>query len=375
MKPVTAILAAFVFGSSALLAGQTAPQAAQTPVPAPAPSPQGVIIEQILVKVNGELFTKTDLEQRQIDALRASNRQVNSPGDLNNDATLKAALVEITPGLLVEAIDDLLMIQRGKELGLTPSAAQLKDTADRIKKQNNITSDEQFRSALQQSGMTYEEFEKNLEKEYIKARVSQQEIMTKIQLTEEESRDYYRTHPTEFEKPATVSIRDIFISVPTTVQGGQTVVNVAADDEVAKKIADIRARAIKGEDFAKLVAEVSESPSKSNGGLIGPINVSELAPQVHDLLDKMKPGDISEPIHTPTGYQLIKLETRTAPTPEPFETVREDIANRIGTSRLEAEQKKYIDKLRAQAIIEWKNEQLHQLYDQKMAAGKDTRRP
>ena len=350
MKRLSAISAALLFVISAPVFGQSA------------------ILEQVLVKVNGEIFTKTDLESRQIDALRQTNRQVNNPADLRTDAALKAALAEITPVLIVDAIDELLMIQRGKELGLTPNADQMKDTVERIKKQNNITTDAQFRQALQQSGMNYDEFLKNLEKEYIKARVQQQEIMTKIQLTEEESREYYRTHTSEFEKPATITIRDIYISVPTTTQGGQVVTNVGADDEVAKKIGDIRARALKGEDFAKLVAEVSESPSKANGGLIGPINIAELAPAVRELLDKMKAGDISEPIHTPTGYQIIKLETRTAPTPEAFDKVREDIANRIGQSRLEAEQKKYIDRLRAQAIIEWKNDELHKLYDQKMTS-------
>lgn len=352
MKPLTAFFGALLLVVSVPVFGQ------------------GVILEQVLVKVNGEIFTKTDLEQLQIQALKDSNRQVSNPGDLKTDASLKAALVDITPAVLVQAIDELLLVQRGKELGLQPTAAQMKDTADRIKKQNNITSDTQFRAALVQSGMSYEEFEKNLEKQYVIARVQQQEIMTKIQLTEEEAREYYRTHLKEFEKPATITIRDIFISVPTTVQGGQVVTNVAADDETAKKIADIRARILKGEDFTKLVAEVSESPSKANGGLIGPVNISELAPQVHELLDKMKPGDVSEPIRTPNGYQLIKLETRTESAPEAFDTVREDIANRVGSSRLDVEQKKYIDKLRAQAIIEWKNDELHKLYDQKLAAVK-----
>ena len=96
---------------------------------------------------------------------------------------------------------------------------------------------------------------------------------------------------------------------------------------------------------------------------------------MHALLDKMKPGEVSEPIHTPNGYQLIKLETQTAPTPEAFDKVREDIANRIGSSRLDVEQKKYIDKLRAQAIIEWKNDELKKLYDKKMAGGTGQNRP
>ena len=168
MKRLSAISAALLFVLSTSVFGQ------------------GAILEQVLVKVNGEIFTKTDLENRQIDALRQTNRQVNNPADLRTDAALKAALAEITPVLIVDAIDELLMIQRGKELGLTPNADQMKDTVERIKKQNNITTDAQFRQALQQSGMNYDEFLKNLEREYIKARVQQQEIMTKIQLTEEE---------------------------------------------------------------------------------------------------------------------------------------------------------------------------------------------
>ena len=287
---------------------------------------------------------------------------------MQNDASLKALLIEVTPDLLANAIDELLMIQRGKELGLEPTASQLTDAADRIKKQNGITTDAQFRASLVQEGMTLEEFEKNLRTQYIVARLQQQEIMPRVQLTDEESKEYYRTHTKEFEKPATITIRDIFMSVPTTTQGGQPEMNVAADDEVAKKVADIRARALKGEDFAKLVAEVSESPSKANGGLVGPINISELAPQVRALIEKMKPGDVSEPIHTPNGYQLIKLETRVEAAPEAFEAVKDQIADRVGSSRMDDEQKKYIEKLRAQAIIEWKNDDLKKMYEEKMAA-------
>jgi peptidyl-prolyl cis-trans isomerase SurA len=360
MKRATIFVAAF-------LAMAAAQPSAQSPA-APQPQSTGMILEQVLVKVNGEIFTKTELESKQIAALREQNRQVNNPADLKNDDSLKATLLEITPALLVDAVDELLIIQRGRELGLTPTAAQLKDAADRIKKQNNITTDTQFRAALVESGMSYEEFEKNLEKQYVIARVQQEEIMPRVQLTDAESQEYYKAHTKEFEKPATITIRDIFLTVPTTTQGGQPVMNVAADDEIAKKAADIRERAVKGEDFTKLVAEVSESPSKANGGLIGPINVSELAPQVRTVIDKMKVGEISEPIRTPNGYQLIKLETRSEAAPEAFEAVKDQIADKVGSTRMEGEQKKYIEKLRAQAIIEWKNDDLKKMYEQKMAA-------
>src|SRR5476651_750113 len=74
------------------------------------------IIEQILVKVNGEIFTKTDLEQRQVAALRQKGQQIDLKNDPNN-AQLRKALDEITPQIMVDAVDEMLVVQRGRELG------------------------------------------------------------------------------------------------------------------------------------------------------------------------------------------------------------------------------------------------------------------
>ena len=58
----------------------------------------------------------------------------------------------------------------------------------------------------------------------------------------------------------------------------------------------MRQRAVAGEDFAALVKEVSDSATKANGGLIGPINVRDLNPATKALLDSLKPGEVTEPI-------------------------------------------------------------------------------
>src|SRR5262245_36087754 len=73
------------------------------------------IIEQILVKVNGEIFTKTDLETRQIAILRQRGEQID-PKDTSN-AQLRKALDDITPKIMVDAVEEMLIVQRGKELG------------------------------------------------------------------------------------------------------------------------------------------------------------------------------------------------------------------------------------------------------------------
>src|SRR5262245_46018620 len=76
---------------------------------------RGEIVEQILVKVNGEIFTKTDLETRQIAVLRQRGEQID-PKDTAN-AQLRRALDEITPKIMVDAVEEMLIVQRGKELG------------------------------------------------------------------------------------------------------------------------------------------------------------------------------------------------------------------------------------------------------------------
>ncbi len=105
------------------------------------------IIEQILVKVNGEIFTKSDLEQRQVSALRQKGQQIDLKTDAANQQ-LRKALDEITPQIMVEAVDEMLLVQRGKELGYKLSDEQFKGVLDNIKKENKLESEEQFQAAL-----------------------------------------------------------------------------------------------------------------------------------------------------------------------------------------------------------------------------------
>src|SRR5258707_8373558 len=110
-------------------------------------TPRGEILEQILVKVNGEIFTKSDLEQRQIAALRQKGQAIDLKADPHN-VQLRKALDEITPQIMVDAVDEMVIVQRGKELGYTLSEEQFKSVVGNIRKENKIESDEQFQAAL-----------------------------------------------------------------------------------------------------------------------------------------------------------------------------------------------------------------------------------
>jgi len=326
------------------------------------------IIEQILVKVNGEILTKSDLESRQIQALRDPSLGID-PERLKTDEGMQAALREVTPRILTDAIDEMLLVQRGRELGYRITDEQFAKTVEEIKKQNKMESQEQFEAALAGEGMTLDQFRRMFERNVIVQQVVRSEVMSRIALTEQEAKDYYASHPAEFTAQPTVTLREIFIAVPSESREGGLSFSAADDEAAAAKAQEARARVLKGEPFETLVEEMSEAGSKANGGLVGPIVRDELAPALQTVLEGMKPGEISEPIRTPRGYQVIKLETATEPVPAPYDEVRDLIADKVAGEKSLSERRKLIDRLRTQALIEWKNADLKKLYDEHVRPG------
>src|SRR5437773_7499261 len=137
------------------------------------------IIEQILVKVNGEIFTKSDLEQRQVAALRQKGQQFDVKNDPSNEQ-LRRALDEITPQIMVDAIDEMVVVQRGKELGYRLTDEQFTRVVSDIRRENKIDTDEQFQAALKAESMTVADLRRNLERQMIREKVQQNEVLGKI---------------------------------------------------------------------------------------------------------------------------------------------------------------------------------------------------
>jgi peptidyl-prolyl cis-trans isomerase SurA len=290
------------------------------------------------------------------------------PEMLTNNAELKKAVDEVTPQLLVDAIDELLLLQMGKEKGYHLSDEQFQAWLDNLRKEQNLGDEQKFQAALKQEGMTIDDLRKNVERQFLVGQVQRDEVGSKLTITEEEARQYYLTHKQQFAEAATVTLREILIEVPTSTQGGQAGVNVAKQDEAEAQAAALRTRLLAGEDFAKLAAEVSASPSKANGGLIGPINVAEVSASLQQVISKMKPGDITEPLRTNKGVQILKLETLKPASIPPFESVRDLVADRVHDARQQTEVRKFMARVRGQALIEWKNDALKKMYEAQVAA-------
>jgi len=269
--------------------------------------------------------------------------------------------------LAVPCFDELLLVQHGREQGYSLSDEQFKNVVDQVKKDNKLD-DAQFKAALTQEGMTLDSYRQMMERQMIVGAVQRQEIMQKATLTDEEARQYYDKHPEDFMKPSTVTLREMLFIVPTETRDGQQVFSAGADDAAKKKADDARARLLKGDDFATVATEMSDSASKANGGLIGVVNLDQMNPDLRAVIDKLKPGESSEPVRVKAGYQIFKVDSRTPAEVEAFDKVRDKISQKVYSERLDGETQKFLTKLRETALIEWKDDTYKQMYEKAIAA-------
>ena len=315
----------------------------------------GTILEQVLVKVNGEIVTKTELEQRQIAALRQLNPNLRP----DSDEALQKALTEVTPQVIVDAVDELLVVQRGKELGYTMSTEQFNSILENIKKENKIETDEALTAALKQEGMTMADLRRQLERTSLVQRVQQQEVMSKLQVTDTELKAYYDAHQDEFGTVPQVTLREITVAVPIDPQG----INVGKDDDAKAKAEEVRAKIMAGEPFPRLAAEYSDSGSKANGGLVGPLSKTDLSEDLQAAIAGLKDGGVTPVLRTARGYQVVRVEKLQDSTTKPFEDAKNEIADKIANEKRKFEFDKFLDRLRGEAIIDWKNDDLKRAYD------------
>jgi parvulin-like peptidyl-prolyl isomerase len=316
------------------------------------------IIEQVLVKVNGEIVTLSDWEKRQFAALRGRQDLAKLQP---NDPLFIRAVTEITPALILSTVDELLWLQRAREHGWALTKERFAEfVADIKKSQPDIADDAAFKRALEAEGMTEDDLFRDIERDMLVREVQRQDVTNKIAVSEEEIRTYFENNRAEFTTPTEISVREILIAVPTSDRG----VNVAEDEAAKAKAEEIRKRLVSGEPFPRLAGELSDSGSKANGGLIGPLKLDDLDARLQKLLAPLKVGEITEVVQTSRGYQIFRMETRSETKSRTLDEARAEVSRRVAQEKSQGEMLGYLEKLRAQAKITWRNDDLKRLYEQ-----------
>ena len=287
------------------------------------------IIERIIAKVNGEIITLTEFQERQISAAQAARITPDQIGTF---------LRENNARLLQEAIDEILLVQKAEDAGLGLRPEYVDEVIEGIKKDNKIETEEQFQAALAQEGMSLDDLRASITKSMTQRMIIQRDIEPKISVSEEQMQEEYeKKKDTEFTKPASVSLQEI--SIPDDAGG----------IVLAREIVE-RARA--NEDFASLARTHSAAPTADSGGDLGEISQGDMSPELEEIAFALSVGEVSDPVRIGEGYRILKVVARTSGSVVPFAVAKNQIRNVMMASRFQEAYDTYIAEVREGADIE-----------------------
>ena len=273
---------------------------------ASAPLARAEIVERIIVKVNGDIITLSEFNDRQIAAAQAA--RVTPDG-------IATFLRENNARLLQEAIDDVLLIQRAVDGGMGLRPEFIDEIVESVKKDNGIESEEQFQAALAGEGLTLDDLRENIEKSWTKRMIIQREVEPLINLTEDQLKEEYeRMKDTAFTKAATVTLQVIFIPVES---GGITLAR------------DIVARARAGADFASMARTHSAGPTADSGGDLGEIRQGDLSPDLDEAAFSLPVGSVSDPIASEDGFRILRVVAKTTGSVVPYATAKARVRSEL----------------------------------------------
>ncbi|HEY1340271.1 MAG TPA: peptidylprolyl isomerase [Bryobacteraceae bacterium] len=316
------------------------------------------VVEEIAAKVNGDIITRGELEQRRRD-IEQFFKQQGMTG-----AKLTDAVKQQEGDSLRDQIDQLLLVQRAKDLSISVDPEVNRYLAD-LQVQSKITDTDKFHEWIrEQTGMPFEDFRDQKRKEFLARRVVGQEVGSRIAIPEADQQKYYDEHKAEFVRKEQVFLSQILISLE----------GKSADQQAAaeKKAKDLVARARKGEKFTDLARENSDDPETAkDGGYLGPFQKGQLRPEIENIVFKEKKGFVTDPIRStsPASLLILRVDERYEAGQASFEEVRNDILDRMMEPKMTPRVREYLTHLRESAFLEIKDGYV----DSGAAPGKDTR--
>jgi len=312
------------------------------------------IVEHIVAKVNNEIITQGEMERSRHQIEAELKRQGVS------EARLQEAMQEAEKNLLRDRIDQLLLVQRGRDLNVNVDGEVSKYLAD-LQLQFKISDPDKFQQFVrEQTGMPYEDFRQQTKDGILTRRIIQQEVGSRINIPRAEAQKYYEEHKNEFVREEQVFLREIFISTD-----GKDAAGVAAAEKKAK---DLVERGRKKENFGTMARDNSDAATAQNYGELGAFKRGELRKEIEDIVFKEERGYVTDPLRQPNGFLILKVEERYAAGLQPFEAVENEVMERLYAPRMQPAVRAFLTRLRQDAFLEIREGHV----DSGAAPGKDT---
>jgi peptidyl-prolyl cis-trans isomerase C len=230
--------------------------------------------------------------------------------------------------------------------------AKAKESTEKLiaNARKQFPTDEAFERQLQATGMSPDQFHSRAYEQTLCETVVERELKSKIKITDEEAKKFYDENPARFERPENVRAAHVLIS--TVEKDTQKPVPDNVKKEKEKLAKEVKARAEKGEDFAKLVKEYSDDPGSKDKGGEYTFARGEMVPEFEAAAFSLKTNQISDVVETRYGYHIIKLLQKIPAEKIAFEKVLPDLKEGLAQQEAQKKVPDYFAKIKKEAGVE-----------------------
>ena len=322
----------------------------------PSLSPADSVVEEIVARVNNEIVTRSEFIRSRDQLKQEVQQQEPSNAD--------RVFTEKEKDVLRDLIDQQLLLQKGKDLGISGDTELIK-RLDEMRKEMKLETMEDLEKAAEAQGASYEDFKQNLRNQIVTQRVIGQEVGQKLAMNKDDVKKFYDLHRAEMEQPEQVRLSEILIApkMPASPAAGADDKPVPPTEEEAEaaleaakaKAQDVLDQFHKGAKFEDLAKKYSDGPSAQEGGdLRSYFKHGELSKELEDKVFALKTGETTDVIRTKQGYVILQVtEHQKAGIPS-LKEVEPRIQDALYMQKLQPALRAYLTTLREEAFIDVK---------------------
>ncbi|WP_177412351.1 peptidylprolyl isomerase [Pseudomonas cavernicola] len=246
-------------------------------------------INRVVAIVDNDVIMQSQLDSR----LREVQQTIAKRG-----AALPPEHV-LSQQVLERLIIENIQLQIGDRSGIRITDEELNQAIGTIAQRNNM-SVEQFRAALAQDGLSYDDARDQVRREMVISRVRQRRVAERIQVTDQEVQNFLASDLGKMQLSEEFRLANILIPVPES----SSPETIQAADRQAKELYQ---QLQQGADFAQLAIARSASETALEGGEMGWRKAAQMPPPFDGMISALSVGEVTEPMRTPGGFIILKL--------------------------------------------------------------------
>ncbi len=294
-------------------------------------------VNRIVLRVNEEILTLYEYEERK------ANEISTVLADQRLDSTQRQErLEEVGRMVLQNTFNEMLLLSFANQQGIRITDSEVEEAMSELLKRQGIETDEQLRGALSQSGMTLDQVRENTYRELLWQQVVGREVRSKVAISDEELRAYYRTHKEDFQVPEQRWLKEVIVLESSGLE----------DAELQRTSGEIHAQLTAGGELDAVVAPFKEKGVTTGVVDLDWLHADELESTLSDSAWALTPGQYSEPLLGRGGYHIIHLAGLREAKLRPLAEVENFIRNREYGKRFNKELRTFLADLEAKSFIQ-----------------------